>query len=202
MTTYFTSDWHLGHAKILELSQRPFADVYQMNRVIIERCNDMVRENDTLIMLGDTLMGTYALTLQRFTTVRCKRIVMIPGNHDRWSLAYRGTDTRRAEIRTQLINLGLFPQPDREPSQWASTILDQPVLLSHYPYVGDSGERDRHTNLRPVDEGLPLIHGHVHNLWKMKGRMLNVGVDVWDYAPVSEQAVGTWLLNLPKEAPS
>jgi calcineurin-like phosphoesterase family protein len=40
--------------------------------------------------------------------------------------------------------------------------------------------------MRPVDNGLPLIHGHVHNSWKVNGRQINVGVDVWDFTPVSE----------------
>lgn len=30
------------------------------------------------------------------------------------------------------------------------------------------------------------LHGHVHEKWRVLGRQVNVGVDVWDYRPVAE----------------
>ncbi|MFX9969596.1 hypothetical protein ABTP69_19195, partial [Acinetobacter baumannii] len=38
---------------------------------------------------------------------------------------------------------------------------------------------------RPVDRGLPLLCGHVHDVWNTRDKMINVGVDQWDYYPVS-----------------
>lgn len=44
----------------------------------------------------------------------------------------------------------------------------------------------------PMD-GLPTwvtnIHGHVHERWRKRGRHINVGVDQWDYTPVSAQQI-------------
>lgn len=196
MTTYFTADWHLGHARIIELANRPFTSVDQMNRVIIRNVNSIVNPEDTLIVLGDVVLGTYAANVRLLTQIRCGRTILIPGNHDRWSLAYKGNDTRRAEALTGLFDLGLYPQADREPSVWESKIGDYPVVLSHYPYTGDGQGADRVPHLRPRDTGLPLIHGHVHNLWRQRGRMLNVGVDMWGFAPVSEHQVLDWLQSL------
>ena len=34
-----------------------------------------------------------------------------------------------------------------------------------------------------------LLHGHVHERWRQQGRMVNVGVDVWDLAPVPEEVI-------------
>ena len=34
-----------------------------------------------------------------------------------------------------------------------------------------------------------LLHGHVHARWRQQGRMVNVGVDVWDYTPVPEEVI-------------
>jgi len=31
--------------------------------------------------------------------------------------------------------------------------------------------------------------GHVHNMWKKSGNCVNVGVDVWDFNPVSEMQI-------------
>ena len=36
MTRYWTSDLHLGHANIIQYTGRPFADVDEMNRALIE----------------------------------------------------------------------------------------------------------------------------------------------------------------------
>lgn len=48
---------------------------------------------------------------------------------------------------------------------------------------------DRYREERPADEGRWLLHGHVHERWRQRGRQINVGVDVWDYAPVSLEAI-------------
>ena len=61
---------------------------------------------------------------------------------------------------------------------------------------GDSGEEDRYVDRRPADDGGWLLHGHVHERWRWHRRMINVGVDVWDYRPVAEAA-----LALPGCAP-
>jgi calcineurin-like phosphoesterase family protein len=63
------------------------------------------------------------------------------------------------------------------------------VDVDHFPYEGDSREEDRHVDWRPTDHGRVLLHGHVHSSWRTNGRMINVGVDVWDYAPVPEDQV-------------
>ena len=63
------------------------------------------------------------------------------------------------------------------------------VLLCHFPYYGDSHGKDRYTGNRPDDEGGWLICGHVHDAWKYRDRMINIGVDVNDYMPVPELAL-------------
>ncbi|MBR4862690.1 MAG: hypothetical protein IKU09_10875 [Firmicutes bacterium] len=50
---FFTSDLHLGHEKIIELTGRPFRDVNEMNRVLIENFNSRVGHGDTVYFLGD-----------------------------------------------------------------------------------------------------------------------------------------------------
>ena len=65
----------------------------------------------------------------------------------------------------------------------------QKVHLHHMPYqtIGAPGEHSyaqKHLNFRPKDDGAWLLNGHVHEKWKIKDRMINVGVDVWDFYPV------------------
>ena len=82
------------------------------------------------------------------------------------------------------------------------TINGQPVLLSHYPYLGDShSQTDRYADVRAKDEGLPIIHGHVHGSWHIRGRQYNVGVDVNNFTPVPETTIADWLDTLPPTQP-
>jgi calcineurin-like phosphoesterase family protein len=70
-------------------------------------------------------------------------------------------------------------------------------LLCHFPYEGDSQDRDRHLEHRPLDRGGWLLHGHVHDRWRQRGRMINVGVDVHGYRPVAEDAVAALMAGGP-----
>ena len=62
------------------------------------------------------------------------------------------------------------------------------VVLCHFPYA-HKGTPGRYDGERPTNEGLPLIHGHIHEQRKVKGLEVNVGVDVWGFAPVPETAL-------------
>jgi calcineurin-like phosphoesterase family protein len=75
------------------------------------------------------------------------------------------------------------------------------VLVCHFPYAGDSQDHDRYSRFRPVDDGLPIIHGHVHTSFAELGRQFNVGVDVRDYRPVAESTITDWLDGLPEPLP-
>jgi calcineurin-like phosphoesterase family protein len=66
--------------------------------------------------------------------------------------------------------------------------------LSHFPYSGDSHGEERYREFRKDDLGVPLIHGHTHEdkkfSWsRAKTPQIHVGMDAWNFAPVSLQAV-------------
>lgn len=105
------------------------------------------------------------------------RRILVCGNHDRCFRKHRGA-SRWAK---QYLEWGFA-----EVHQRCSLLVDGRVVrVEHLPYVGDSRHGERYSEYRPVDDGSWLIHGHVHRLWQQKGRMINVGCDVWDYRPVS-----------------
>lgn len=210
---YFSSDWHLGHERIIPLCGRPFGSVEEMNETIIENVNATVSARDTLVLLGDTAMGKLDETLQLLRQVRAKRIWILPGNHDRFSLGYRhsgSTETQRIKrglwrVQYESQRHGLRVEPDQVPSAWTAKVRGRPVALSHYPYAEDSGSGgggggDRYRQLRPRNTGLPLLHGHVHEKWKIRGPMFNVGVDVNGFKPVAEWELADWLDDAPMGA--
>ena len=57
MTLWFSSDHHIFHKNIIEYGKRPFKDVEEMNEVLIERHNALVKPSDHWTCLGDFVMG-------------------------------------------------------------------------------------------------------------------------------------------------
>jgi calcineurin-like phosphoesterase family protein len=181
---WFTADLHFGHENIIRYCRRPFADVADMNESLIERWNERVDDDDEVWVLGDVAMGRIDESLGLVGRLRGSK-VLVTGNHDR-----------------------CWPRHPRQPHEWEAryrdagfatilhgtvetTVGDEPVLAGHFPYEGDSHDDDRFTQERPADHGRWLLHGHVHTRWKVHDRQINVGVDVWDYAPVAEDTIAT-----------
>lgn len=50
---YFTSDMHLGHKAVIRMQNRPFENVEEMNRILIDNYNSVVHKDDTVYILGD-----------------------------------------------------------------------------------------------------------------------------------------------------
>lgn len=184
---WFSSDQHFGHENIIRFAERPFADVQEMNEMMVLWWNELVGPNDLVYVPGDLCMGKIAQTLPLIARLN-GRIILLPGNHDRpWIGQAAGERLRKARemyLAQGIVEIvdtgGGFGEPVIE-------IAGQDVKISHFPYVGDSFERqdgDKFSAWRPDDEGGWLIHGHVHGSWKVQDRMINVGVDVWDFRPV------------------
>lgn len=81
---WFTADDHFGHAKIIEHSRRPFRDVHEMDAVMIERWNAVVRPRDDVYHLGDfdyraELIGK---DTRSYRDLLNGHIHMVWGNHD------------------------------------------------------------------------------------------------------------------------
>lgn len=177
---WFTSDLHIGHANIIKHSDRPFVDVGQMNAGLVALWNSVVSPEDEVWVIGDIDMGQIDESFRYLAQlVGHKHLVL--GNHDRpfkdvhdrygWAEVYRDragfVELHRGEVELDLAD-------------------GTTVRLCHFPYEGDSGDRDRFVEHRPEDDGRWLLHGHVHEKWRQRGRMINVGVDVWAGLPVSE----------------
>lgn len=53
MADYFSADWHLDHANVIKYDNRPFKNVEEMNKTIIDNYNNIVKPNDNFYFLGD-----------------------------------------------------------------------------------------------------------------------------------------------------
>lgn len=189
---WVTSDTHFEHARIIELSNRPFTSTEEMNETMIERWNEVVGSDDTVIHTGDLSMGSLPKSLALTERLNGHRF-LIPGNHDRVSRAFdRGKSIERFTSVYEAAGWTILPEVIE------MTVADRPVLLSHYPYDGDSrpDRPDRHAHIRAQDTGLPIIHGHVHGEWAVRGRQFNVGVDIHNFRPVHRTVIEEWLRGI------
>jgi calcineurin-like phosphoesterase family protein len=177
---YFTSDWHIGHKQVIEFCGRPFTDLDHMHSSLITNYNKLVKPEDTCIFVGDTTFSNTTDTKKIVQKLNGTKIAVI-GNHD----PKQGT----------LLNMGF----QLAVNQLSMCIRGHKVLVSHYPFKPSllkywsnkfKGLDIRYQDRRHKDDGKTfLIHGHTHSAKKLDGRALHVGVDAWNYTPVSMKLI-------------
>lgn len=190
MATWFTADLHLGHRNIISYCDRPFESVGAMNHAIIARWNEVVDDEDTVWVLGDFALGTIAETLPLAGELR-GQLILLTGNHDR---CWAGHGRRAVGWTDRYLEAGFAEV------RHGTTTIDiggSEVRLCHFPYRGDSHDRDRYVEHRPEDDGSWLLHGHVHDRWGQDGRMINVGVDTTGFRPISEAEITALIASGP-----
>jgi calcineurin-like phosphoesterase family protein len=151
-----------------------------MNEEMVKRWNAVVTPGDTVYYLGDFSLARRSVELFVPRLNGGKYFIM--GNHDVCHPCHK----KKAEGALQIYQDVGFKIIGLE------TVIEiggEKVLLHHMPYQS-SGNSDgysqepKHLKYRPKDEGMWFLHGHEHEKWKTKGRMINIGVDVWDFCPV------------------
>lgn len=183
MTIWFTADQHFGHTNIIKYSGRPFADVEEMNEELVRRHNAIVRPQDFVWHLGDFAMD------KRLVKTFLSRLNgshrLIAGNHDACHPCH---SKWQREVR-RYTEAGFGHVFAGKPFYEFDDINH--VAISHMPMADFRDPDVRYPDWRPLDKDITaggfryLLHGHVHEKWKKRDRMLNIGVDQWNYAPVS-----------------
>jgi calcineurin-like phosphoesterase family protein len=172
--TYYWSDPHFGHRNVIEYEKRPFADITEMNETMIANYNSVVGANDRCVWVGDCFLTGIAQAQQIMERLNGIKIVVL-GNHDK-----RPNQMLKAGFAFACYEMKV-------------KIAGYDVLISHYPYADETDTRHetKYQDRRPLNTGLWLIHGHSHsNGWgKFKDRMVNVGVDLWGFTPVSQDSI-------------
>lgn len=173
MRYWFTADTHYGHANIIKYCNRPFDNVDEMNETLIKKHNERVKDEDTVFFIGDFCFKN-----------------SIGGKKG------EGMLHKPKHYLDQLNGNFLFIKGNHDKNNSLKTIIER-MVIRHAGYRVNLVHNPEFVN---VNYDLNLV-GHVHNAWKFKRAkhgftftdVINVGVDVWDFRPVTfEEVMKGW----------
>lgn len=194
---WLTSDNHFFHKNSIRLCSRPFSGIMEMHEYMIQEWNKRVKHNEKIYVLGDFAFSGWTLTQKIVERLNGHKILIL-GNHD--LAAHKMLSSGFQEVHENI---------------WIEIGNKHKVFLSHFPFhpmTSYSKEEagvfidyphekvdTRYMHKRIIDDGnMWLLHGHVHNAWRQNGRMINVGVDQWDFKPVPHEKI----LQMIKSGPN
>lgn len=162
MTTWFTGDTHFGHRKIVEYCKRPFKGWEEMDAALIERWNARVKPGDLVYHLGDFAMVKNSLEIVKYVKALNGQIILIKGNHDHGRVKDGFGFATTCDYREAMVG-------------------EQKLILFHYAMK----------TWNKAHYGSWQLHGHSHGSLPrdFTMRQLDVGVDCWNYAPISFEEV-------------
>ena len=168
---FITSDTHFRHNKSFIYEPRGFKNIWEHDKTIIKKWNEVVQPEDDIFHLGDVMLGDNEYGLSCIKQLKGK-IHIIRGNHD--------SDTRM-ELYKQCYNVvevceGKFLRYGK-----------YHFYLSHYPCLCSNWDYDKPLKARTVS-----LCGHTHTKdpfldWS-KGLIYHVEVD-------TKSDCSPWLLD-------
>lgn len=194
--TFFSSDWHCGHAKSIEFDARPFRDLDHMHEVLVNNYNSTVTPSGICYFLGD-MSNQQASEFYKIVSRLNGTKILILGNHDRG------------------VQWGYASGFDAVMYSASLVIAERIVTLTHCPLRGVPREEcvnmrgyqpgdnwhGEHKNGRfsLPDFGQMHLHGHIHSRpdkpgsKKIDGRQFDVGCVANNYRPVSQSVIESWV---------
>ncbi len=199
--TYFSSDFHIGHANVIVYDKRPFDDLSHMHRVLINNYNATVGVDDTCYFLGDMGLSkgdTLASVIGQLNGTK----VLILGNHDKGAAAMK-----KAGFDVVLNSAAI-------------TVGGHLVTMSHCPLRGVFREKTegmrgaalgdnwhgehKHQLFSLEDNGQYHLHGHIHSgpandKPRSTYNQYDIGVAANSYRPVSYNQIESWIASNEKQ---
>ena len=163
---FFSADTHFGHANIIRFCSRPFGTVEEMDEALVANWNSRVGGNDTVYFLGDLFLRASDDRVRDILGRLKGRKHLVIGNHDSSWMKGDLLDRHFVEVANYLdVSVG-----------------GRHLVMCHYPMLCWGGEGRSW-----------MLHGHIHNnrhmdywpLLQVRERILNAGVEINGYAPVT-----------------
>ena len=176
MPRFFTSDTHFGDTRILRSAKRPFRSIAAHDAHIIQQWKATVGPDDEIWHLGDVAPGYDAAAVGALLSELPGRKHLITGNND------------DAATRTHPLWASVHDYHELVED-------DSFCILCHYAL----------RTWNKIGKGALDLHGHSHNMLKPLSRQYDVGVDAWDFTPVTLDAMRNgrrrWITEQRKREP-
>ena len=173
MALFFTSDHHFGHGGARGLFRRPFASTAEMDAAMVARWNEVVGADDQVWHLGDFAVRQPAARIAELLAALAGEKHLIIGNND-------GEPTIGAP---GWASIQAYAELQADGTQ---------LVLCHYPL------RSWHR----MAGGALNLHGHSHGRLAPLARQIDVGVDLWDFRPITLAEIRARLRTRGKRRPS
>jgi calcineurin-like phosphoesterase family protein len=170
-----------------------------MNQGLVDAINLVVKDNDDVYCFGDFSLNWQGAEMRKYLNGNW---FLIPGNHDKChSVFHKEKEEKKRNAIKRYEQLGFVVLPEKYSFVLKSGDEEISAQACHFPYKEDHGNFEstpRYQKYRPEVSELcqVLLHGHVHNAWKSRffwdesGKrfvpQINLGVDAWDWKPISE----------------
>ena len=162
---YFIADTHFYHQNVITFCNRPFINIDEMHRALIDNWNRVVEHSDEVYILGDFLFkGTAQQANDLLKQLNGKKY-LIKGNHEHY-------------LKSADFDHSLF--------EWVKDYYTlyynkKKFILFHYPILEWDG----------YYHGSIHLYGHVHNnqtqhfATVLGKNAVNVGADLINFTPIS-----------------
>ena len=168
MTNHYIADTHFGHENIIRFCDRPFSDVDEMNRRLVEAWNARVSDDDDVYVIGDFAFKSAEHVGSILDRLSGRKHLCV-GNHDiKWM--------KTLDVDDYFVEVGhaLYTVDDARRRIW----------MCHYPCMDWPGAKYEssyhvfgHIHNNVCDEFWPLLRTYTH--------ALNVGVEINGFMPVT-----------------
>ena len=198
MTVFFTSDTHFGEARILRAAKRPFATIAEHDEHLKRGWNETVGEDDEIWHLGDVGIAPGPDGMTALLEALHGRKHLIIGNNDgpktlaspAWASVQHYTELRLDHDdfgldQSKVMNVIDSNQLERDAGGKPVPTFPHPArrevhcILCHYAF----------RTWNQMGKGSIDLHGHSHVMLKELTRQFDVGVDAWNYRPVTLEAM-------------
>jgi len=186
---YFTADTHFGHKNIINFSERPYTNIDTMDDSLIRNWNSVVPPDGIIFHLGD--FSFYNAQHSKWILEQLSgRIILIKGNHDKCTSYFK-------EVHN-MLDIKVLDNINGNFGGYTN------ITLCHYPMAIWNKKH----------YGSFMFHGHSHGTYKpienmsdhhfvdlpkdlffKYNKIIDVGIDCWDFKPVSYADVVEKLIN-------
>jgi calcineurin-like phosphoesterase family protein len=171
VSLFFTSDHHFGHGGARGLFKRPFAATAEMDAAMVARWNETVGPDDEVWHLGDFAVRQSAARMGELLDALAGAKHLVVGNNDG-----KATTALR-----QWASVQHYAELEAD-GTW--------LILCHYPL----------RTWNRIGRGALNLHGHSHGRLAPLPRQVDVGVDLWDFRPITLRQICKHLETRPRRS--